>query len=177
MRKKLFRIPFVLSVAALFLIRARAGAASLTVNVKDNAGNNLAGVEIFAVEFSTCGIGPNTQILRTASDGTTTFTLTDGVDYRIAASSQSYYPTMQEFIWNPDPNLFFRATSGGSATKPLTLKTDSERPSGWFRVTITSGVGLGCFGLRQEGSSEDVSWTIVKLDAAGNGVANYHNVP
>lgn len=167
-------LPAALAVQAL--------AADVTIQVKDSNGNNLPSVDVFAVEFTTNGIGPNTTVMLTQSNGATTFFLNDNVDYFIGASTQAYFPTLKEQMHgqtaNDLPNRFsYRAVSGDNATINVTLNPDATREVGFFKITLTNAVALGCFGFRREGSEEDIGLTIAKVDGAGNGAANFHNIP
>ncbi|MBI4064289.1 MAG: carboxypeptidase regulatory-like domain-containing protein [Elusimicrobia bacterium] len=170
---KQFATAFALAVAWSGL----SFAVDLTVAVKNGSGGNLAGVEVYAIEFSSNGIGPNTKVLKTKIDGTTTFlALNNGPSYDVGASSQAYFPTLTEQIWGPHFRLD-TTTSPAAAQTTITLDQDAGREVAWFKINLTAAAQLGCFNFEREDSREPLGLTIAQVDGAGSGVANFHNVP
>ncbi|MBI2071398.1 MAG: carboxypeptidase regulatory-like domain-containing protein [Elusimicrobia bacterium] len=111
-------------VAVSFLKISLAG--DLRVEVLDQVSNPVAGAQVYVIFFSTTiqegsGGGPDpsySQFGTASSTGVIHFTLVDGLDYFVFATSHNYTPTLRDQVM--DPFVASVNGAGGNFTKTLT---------------------------------------------------------
>ncbi|MBI4669216.1 MAG: carboxypeptidase regulatory-like domain-containing protein [Elusimicrobia bacterium] len=169
----------LVALVALFTSVASALAATtLTVTVKDASNNDLVGVYVYAVNWSTNGMSNSSQFLKTVAGGTTGFTLEDNNWYNLMVTSQGYSPTLKEQMEDPEHRGVW--ANGQSSTEAFTLNTiPASQPVARFVITIASGSSNKTVNVNvnKQGDPAPLGSAFARLDSAGAAVVDIFNVP
>ncbi len=175
----------VLKLAGLLLFFGvtRAKAVDLTVNVKNEFGVPLAGVQVCAIHFSTFGPDPSASkfIAATNASGVATFTggttLNSGLGYEVFVSSNGFLPSIREQFDSP-ARKFVQATGTPSPVN-IVLSSATAPKVGEVNLTVTNAASSLLFGdVRFTDGSDAQSVAFgVGTTSGGNGTIRIFNVP